>query len=280
MNKGIKITKKIISYIIIVVIAILTTSLIYLNILNNNILNENNILTMIDNSNYYREIKDETLKLLEGYVQQSGFDKTILKDIVTEEIVKKDIHNIIDEIYTNSTAEVSDISKNLQNNIDKYIKDNNKLLDVAQKNSIKELISLMSNEYKNNIFPTSSILHLNKIVQGVSDKYVTINNYIILAIFILIVILLFLSFKKSILYVSIAFLIVGILVFGIFMYIDITLNLDNIYVYSLSITNILKLIISNITNDIYMYSTFIFFVSTIICYMSCFMIFKSNNNRK
>ena len=266
--------KKVLSYIIVVVLTILITTCIYLSILNNTILNKDNILTMIDNSSYYTRVKNETLNLLEGYIQQSGFDKTILESAITEDIIKEDIHNIINGIYTNTKISSSDVTLNLQNNIDKYIKDNNKVLDIAQKNSIKELITLMSNEYNNNIFPSIGIPYLSDAIKVASNYYLTINNYVIITTIILIVILILLSFKNSILYLSIALLSTSFLILSIYLYTYITLDLSNISIHSESITTMINLIISSISSKVYTYSFIIFIISIIVCYLSCFKKFK------
>ena len=266
--------KKVLSYVIVVVLTILVTTCIYLSILNNTILNKDNILTMIDNSSYYTRVKNETLNLLEGYIQQSGFDKTILESAITEDIIKEDIHNIINGIYTNTKISSSDVTLNLQNNIDKYIKDNNKVLDIAQKNSIKELITLMSNEYNNNIFPSIGIPYLSDAIKVASNYYLTINNYVIITTIILIVILILLSFKNSILYLSIALLSTSFLILSIYLYTYITLDLSNISIHSESITTMINLIISSISSKVYTYSFIIFIISIIVCYLSCFKKFK------
>ena len=280
MKKILNTIKKIISYILIALIAITGTGLIYINICNSVILNKENVLNMIDNSSYYIEVKSDIIKNLTSYLEPFGLDKTVLEKTITEEQIKADIYRVIEEIYQGKEIKNTEISSKLQNSIYEYIEENNIKVDVKQKNSIKDISNLISQKYRENIFPNEIINHLNTGLNTINELYKIVNISLIITLIICIILLILLNFKKTLLYVSVSFLTMSILSFGLYTYIYITLNLNNIYVYNVSITNILNLVIKNISSNIYTYSGIIFVISIILCYISCFNIYGKNKEKK
>ena len=280
MKKILNTIKKIISYILIALIAILATVLIYINICNTIILNKENVLNMIDNSSYYIEVKNNIIKNLTSYLEPSGLDKSLLEKAIKEEQIKKDIYKIIEGIYEGKEIDNTEISLKIQNGIYEYIEENNIKLDVRQKNNIKDISNLISQKYTENIFPNEIINHLNTGLNTINELYKIVNISFIITLIICIIFLIIINLKKSLLYVSLSFLTMSILNFGLYKYIDTTLNLKDIYVYNVSITNILNLIIKNISSNIYTYSGVIFAISIILCYVACFNIYGKNKEEK
>ena len=89
------------------------------------VFNEDYVLDLLNNHNYYRELYDNTLEEVSYYLEQSGLNEEVLNNVISVKSLKKEIITTIDNLYTNQkiTVNTEEFQNNLTTNINNYIKD-------------------------------------------------------------------------------------------------------------------------------------------------------------
>ena len=190
-----KVLNYILTFILTLIITVLICLIFVANLLNSTILSKNYILSKFDETDYYNKIYEYVESNFEKYLNQSGLDEEVLKNLITVEVIKTDTEKILGNIYDNAqeTVNIDTIEQNLRNNIDKYLSDNN--LD-AKSEDIDAFVQTIGTEYLN------SISH-NKYEQKIYDGYSKILEFAnkvkklsIIAIIISIILLAIVNLRK------------------------------------------------------------------------------------
>lgn len=150
-------------------ITILTVCLITLGaitIASSTILDKNYVMQKLEETDFYSGTYKLVESNFENYIYQSGLDEEVLNSICTQEKVKDDINIMLSNIYdgTNKTIDTTEISENLNSNIDKLgikTKQNEK--------SINEFVNHICNEY------TDTLVH-SKYETKINDMYKKATN--------------------------------------------------------------------------------------------------------
>lgn len=166
-----RILKKIIIFILALILTISILAYILIEVFYSSILNENYVLAKLEETDYYNKTYELVESNFENYIQQSGLDEEVIKNIITKEKVKKDTQNILNNIYCGLSEEIStdEIRNQLNKNIEDSLKD--RKLTETEKDSIESFVDKICNEYKN------TIIHTNYENQ-ISNIYQKIINYI------------------------------------------------------------------------------------------------------
>ena len=221
--------KKVISYILSILLVILLSATILLVNLNFTVLNKSNIKAHISKTNYSEGIYNIIVDSCNNYIMSSGFDESIIDGIIKKEDVEKDVDRIIDSMFDKSDVniETNEIKEKLNSNIEKFAQDNNYAIDETTKNSINEFEETIEETYRRNIIYLQDIA--NKI-----GKYIEMATRIIkiaiiaLAIVSLILLLIILKLNKP--SIGIVMLATGILFIFIKCYSGINIAVNNILV--------------------------------------------------
>lgn len=150
-------------------ITILTVCLITLGaitIASSTILDKNYVMQKLEETDFYSGTYKLVESNFENYIYQSGLDEEVLNSICTQEKVKNDINIMLSNIYdgTNKTIDTTEISENLNSNIDKLgikTKQNEK--------AINEFVNHICNEY------TDTLVH-SKYETKINDMYKKATN--------------------------------------------------------------------------------------------------------
>ena len=136
-----KVIINIIKYIAIILLTCAIIELLIINIVSSTILSKQYVLSKLEETNYYEEIKKEIESSFENYIGQSGLDEDVIIDIVSLEKIKEDTNIIITNIYdgTEKTVDTTEIETNLKNNIEASLE--NKKLTITQQKAIDEYIN-------------------------------------------------------------------------------------------------------------------------------------------
>lgn len=200
------------------------------------VFNEDYVLDLLNNHNYYQELYDNTLEEVSYYLEQSGLNEEVLNNVISVKSLKNEIITTIDNLYTNQkiTVNTEEFQNNLTTNINNYIKDNNIRVDNKDTVNIltKKLVNIYEEEISyNNTFEkvrpmfnkayklTKIVLYLSIIVSIVTyliNRYIFKDRNIIASLFTNFVILV-----------------------GLVLYIKYTIDINNIFFYNNSISNIL-----------------------------------------
>lgn len=207
------------------------------------VFNEDYVLDLLNNHNYYQELYDNTLEEVSYYLEQSGLNEEVLNNVISVKSLKKEIITTIDNLYTNQkiTVNTEEFQNNLTTNINNYIKDNNIRVDNKDTVNIltKKLVNIYEEEVSyNNTFEkvrpmfnkayklTKIVLYLSIIVSIITyliNRYIFKDRNIIASLFTNFVILV-----------------------GLVLYTRYTIDINNIFFYNTSISNILMEFINSV----------------------------------
>lgn len=102
-----KIVRKIISYILAIIVVILMLATIILSIVNVAVFSKSNVKKQMQKVDYYTEINDIIKESANNYIMQSGFDESIMENVISKEKISNDIDKVIDSIYEGEDVEIS-----------------------------------------------------------------------------------------------------------------------------------------------------------------------------
>lgn len=249
-----KILKYCINIILSFLIVFAIILVIAINLLNNKFLNKNYILSKMDETEFYLQVSREVESGFENYIYQSGLPEDTIKDLFTQEMLKKDVKSIVDCLYdgTDIVLSENDLRNNLEYKIQEYVKSQNITLNEQSQKNIKKFEDLITNEYTKNVNISSALYDKGHII---IDKIENISNRIgstpIIILTILIVILIVVNIKDLLLainFLGISSLTTGIL-FKIGTYVIFSnIEIDNLMILTTSISN---LIISILKENLY-----------------------------
>ena len=139
--------KEILRYVLAIILAIAIIVYVIVNIASSTLLNKNFVLDKLDETAYYTKIYAYAKENFKNYIQQSGFEESVLDEIITEEQVKKDAQKVLTNIYNNIDEEVTaeEMKSKLQENIKKQTQ--NMIITTEQQKSIDNFVNDICNEY-------------------------------------------------------------------------------------------------------------------------------------
>lgn len=240
-----------IQYILTIILIITILAYFFIILISNTILKKQYIINKIESTNYYSKIYENVKSNFEKYIEQSGFEKTILENIVSEEKVKNDTQIIIDNLYDGANKEVDtqEIKDKINQNILQSLKD--KKINITQQNAINTFIEHLCNEYEETISHFSFEKQINQTYQK-AIQYINIAKKIIIIFIILDILLLFMiKLKKIYKFVSligISLSATGILLMITNLFINTKIKIQTIIILNNAISEILKNILTEILN--------------------------------
>ena len=248
-----KVIINIIKYIAIILLTCAIIGLLIINIVSSTILSKQYVLSKLEETNYYEEIKKEIESSFENYIGQSGLDENVIKDIVSMKKIKEDTNIIITNIYkgTQKTVNTTEIETNLKNNIEASLE--NKKLTITQQKAIDEYINRIASQYKQTMSHTSYENDINQMVKKVNRYIEKSKKVVIIGIAVLILLILVLNYKKlmrGIAQTGIALLSSGIFYVTLKMYINFKIKISNIVILNDAISNVVKTVMTDILSKI------------------------------
>lgn len=251
MNEKIQnIILEILRYIIAVLIGLALIGLFGINLAQKTVLNKEYVYERLEASNYYDTLLNYTYEHFTYYIYQSGFDDTILKDIVSKEKIIEDTSIIVENVYegTEENIQTDTIKEKLEVNIQNYLKTKN--LKAEQK-SLDEFSKLIINIYNGAINHSNKIEKLaNNYLQKINNIIKKIKPVLIGVLVILISALVLISTKqltKIINMSGVALLFTSIMLIVTKIFITNYINFENLDILNIAITNGLENTIKDIT---------------------------------
>lgn len=253
-----KILIQIIKIILNIILIIAISGFIFINIISSTILKKDYILQVLEKTKYYSEIGKEIQSNFENYIAQSGLEKDVIENIVSEEKIKNDTEIIISNIYEGKKqiVDVTEIEENLKSNIEKSLKNNR--LNIIQKDAINQFVIKICDQYKETMSYTKYENNINNVLNRI-NKYINIlKKDIIIAIIILIVIVLIINCKNIIKGFSQLCTILianGILCIIFNLYINYEIKVGDILILNNAVSEVIKQLINDILFSIIRYGT-------------------------
>lgn len=235
--------KKVICLISSFVLMISLGILIANNIVEDKLLNKKYIESKLEESEFHEQISREVKSAFEEYIYQSGLPKETIEGLFTEAMIKRDVSSLVNCVYEGSKITVSDakVRDNLDKKINEYISSTGQMLTAEGRANIERFKNLIVNQYKKSInISSNGYMKVHKLVheiQILSDE-VGIMPWLLLGICLFLIIALNRNnLLRAINYISISILSLGILLklcVAIVMY---NVDMDNLVVMTMSITN-------------------------------------------
>ena len=135
-----KIIRKIISYILAIILVTLMSATIILSIVNAVVFSKSNVKKQMQKVDYYTEINNIIKESANNYIVQSGFDESIMDNVISKGKINKDIDKVINAIYEGEEVEIStdEIKNSLDKNVQQYIEQNNYKVDAQKQKDIEK----------------------------------------------------------------------------------------------------------------------------------------------
>lgn len=188
-----KVLTNLLKFIIIVVLAVCSIAIGIIQIVTQTVLNKNYIIQKMEETNFYSETYKLVQSNFEKYIEQSGFEENILENICTEEKVKQDINLMISNIYegANKTIDITEISDNLNANIDKL-----NIRDSKNQKAIEQFVEHICQEYTDTLVHTKYENDINKFYKEIVIKKDKIEKIVIIAMVIDVIVILIVNNKN------------------------------------------------------------------------------------
>lgn len=245
-----KVGKKIFNFIFVLVIALSFTFIGVKSVVFKTIFNKEYVLEQMEKNNFYSETYKLVESGFENYIGQSGLDEEVIKNICTEDKIKNDINIILSNIYegTNEKIDTSEISNNLNSNIDKE-----NVRTSSNSKAIDEFVEHICQSYKDTIISTSYENTINEKYNKITQKITKVQNILIIAIIISIIGVIALNVKdilKLLFWVESAVLSSAVMQLAITTVIKSKVNIDGIKIFNDAFSNIVVTIIKDILSKI------------------------------
>ena len=245
-----KVGKKILNFIFVLVIALSFTFIGVKSVVFKTIFNKEYVLEQMENNNFYSETYKLVESGFENYIGQSGLDEEVIKNICTEDKIKNDINIILSNIYegTNEKIDTSEISNNLNSNIDKE-----NVRTSSNSKAIYEFVEHICQSYKDTIISTSYENTINEKYSKITQKITKVQNILIIAIIISIIGVIALNVKdilKLLFWTESAVLSSAVMQLAITTVIKSKVNIDGIKIFNDAFSNIVVTIIKDILSKI------------------------------
>lgn len=245
-----KVGKKILNFIFVLVIALSFTFIGVKSVVFKTIFNKEYVLEQMENNNFYSETYKLVESGFENYIGQSGLDEEVIKNICTEDKIKNDINIILSNIYegTNEKIDTSEISNNLNSNIDKE-----NVRTSSNSKAIGEFVEHICQSYKDTIISTSYENTINEKYSKITQKITKVQNILIIAIIISIIGVIALNVKdilKLLFWTESAVLSSAVMQLAITTVIKSKVNIDGIKIFNDAFSNIVVTIIKDILSKI------------------------------
>lgn len=188
-----KVLINLLKFIFITILTICLIALGAITIASSTILDKNYVTQKLEETDFYSGTYKLVESNFENYIYQSGLDEEVLKSICTEDKVKNDINIMLSNIYdgTNKTIDTTEISTNLNANIDKLgikTKQNEK--------AINEFVTHICNEYTDTLVHSKYENQINNVYKKAINNLNKVYNAILIVTVVDLILILIINNKK------------------------------------------------------------------------------------
>lgn len=245
-----KIVRKVISYIFSILLVTLMFATIILSMVNVVIFRKSNVKNKMQKVDYYTEISNIIKDSANNYIMQSGFDESIMDSVISKEKINNDIDKVIDAIYEGKEIDISteEIRASLDENVQKYIKQNNYKVDAQAQKDIAKFEDKIESIYANSI--TYSKNAIKEVVKYFKIAK-RITRLMLIIISILLIILAFITYKINRASFGISLVATGIICIFIKCYSSLNIAVNNILMVNKTFSNLMISLISQVVRYIF-----------------------------
>lgn len=241
--------KKIARFIVELILAVSIIAFLFIYLISNTILNEKYILSSLEKADYYNKTYELLESNFQNYIQQSGLDEKILKNIVTKEQIEEDTKKIIIHVYDGINEEISSqaIKEKLEKNINKEIDINS--LSAESKKAIDDFIEQICKEYRSTIINSEYEQQINSMYKKIMNIINLGKKVLIVSVGVSAIILILLNLKrvyKIVVNIATSMLTAGVFLVVANIYVNTKIKINYITILNDSVSTVIR----NIANDI------------------------------
>lgn len=208
--------KKIVTFILNFFLFVCVFGTASLFVLSHTVFNEQYVLDILEEKNYYEKTYYQIKDGFGEYVLQAGLEESDLEGIYDVKQVETDVKKVIDAIYNNREVDINTDSmiQVLDNRINDKLKENNRVPEMEERQSIKIFEDTISEVYVNNTLLVNNYIgEISKILNKLMLIVNKIYNIGLISIGVLIIIILLVNrnFGESLKILGTTCLSVGIL---------------------------------------------------------------------
>lgn len=223
---------------------------IILSIVNAVVFSKSNVKKQMQKVDYYTEINNIIKESANNYIMQSGFDESIMDNVISKEKINKDIDKVINAIYEGEEVEIStdEIKNSLDKNVQQYIAQNNYKVDAQTQKDIEKFEDKIESIYANSI--TYSKSSIKKVVKYFKMAK-RMTRVALIASSILLIIFAIITYKTNRATFGISLLATGIICIFIKYYSSINIAVNNILMVNKTFSNLMINIINQVIQYVF-----------------------------
>lgn len=223
---------------------------IILSIVNAVVFSKPNVKKQMQKVDYYTEINNIIKESANNYIMQSGFDESIMDNVISKEKINNDIDKVINAIYEGEEVEIStdEIKTSLDKNVQQYIAQNNYKVDAQTQKDIEKFEDKIESIYANSItYSKSTIKKVVKYFKMVKRM----TRVALIASSILLIIFAIITYKTNRATFGISLLATGIICVFIKCYSSINIAVNNILMVNKTFSNLMINIINQVIQYVF-----------------------------
>ena len=246
---------------ILILLVLLTTALL---ITKNTVLSETYLLKQLEEQGYYDKVESSLRENFKSNMLQSGLEESFIEELIDKEKIRNDINGVINSIYNNTDYEIetNSIVEKIDAEIDRTLDIRGKILTEEDEESIDRFIKAMSNVYVNEIVLIEGSQDILKDIVSVINEYINIV-IIILIVAIVVFIVLLALINRNIKFLGKVLLANALLIFFGYIFINMSINVNNILMFTENFSNTLGSVLSKYMN-VYLYTAIVYLVLGIV----------------
>lgn len=251
-----KVVKKILTYIMAIIVTVLIVIYLIINLLSSTIMDRNYVFAQFEKNNYYEKVYNLVDSNFEKYIQQSGLNEDVIKNIVTKEKIEQDTKKILTNLYDGIEEEIStqDIADSLNEKINDSL--NGRILTTSEKEAIAKFTQKICDEYKTTILHTSYEKNINTSYTQISAILKKVTKIATVALGIIVIIMIIINVKriyKAANGIGISLTASGLILLATNIFIHTKIEIEAIAILNEPFSETLRSILNEIINNIYVY---------------------------
>ena len=141
------------------------------------VLNKDYVVQKLEETDFYSGTYKLVESNFENYIYQSGLDEEVLKEICSQDKVKKDINIMLNNIYsgTNQSIDTTEISEKLNANIDK-----SGIKNKQNESAINEFVKHICQEYTDTLVHSKYETEINKMYNKINTLLNKVYNTLLI----------------------------------------------------------------------------------------------------
>ena len=177
-------------FIMILTVAIIGVGLVTLAF--STVLNKDYVVQKLEETDFYAGTYKLVEANFENYIYQSGLDEEVLKEICSQDKVKKDINIMLNNIYsgTNQSIDTTEISEKLNANIDKSGIKN------KHESAINEFVKHICQEYTDTLVHSKYETEINRMYNKINTMLNKVYNVLLIVLVVDLILIIIINRKK------------------------------------------------------------------------------------